>query len=146
PDTYIPCNFANQLEVVPSFRRTLTAAAGLLGLDVQGERSAAEQLSENQHIVQAVGSSPSDETVIVAQLTVTPGDEIAEGDVLASLDCNKALFDLTSPVAGVVEEVVVKAGDEIPVGSPVLKIRTTERRRRQIVREECGRPRIIRRG
>ena len=33
-DTHIPCNFANQIEVMPSFQRVLTTAAELLNLEV----------------------------------------------------------------------------------------------------------------
>ena len=35
PDTYIPCNFANQIEVLPSFKRVLTTAAELLNLELK---------------------------------------------------------------------------------------------------------------
>ncbi len=37
PDTYVPCNFANQLEVLPSARRILEAAAELLNLEMDWE-------------------------------------------------------------------------------------------------------------
>jgi 2-oxoisovalerate dehydrogenase E1 component len=36
-DTYIPCHFGNQLEVLPSVRRILEAAAGLCGAGGQGD-------------------------------------------------------------------------------------------------------------
>ena len=34
PDTFVPCNFANQLDVLPSFRRILSVAAEMLDLDL----------------------------------------------------------------------------------------------------------------
>ncbi len=38
PDTFIPCNFENQIEVLPSFKRVLTTAAELLNLELQWEQ------------------------------------------------------------------------------------------------------------
>ena len=42
PDTLVPCNFENQIEVLPSFKRVSTTAAELLNLELkwQEERSA----------------------------------------------------------------------------------------------------------
>jgi 2-oxoisovalerate dehydrogenase E1 component len=40
PDTFIPCNYSNQLEVLPSFRRVLTAAAEMLDLDLSWDEIA----------------------------------------------------------------------------------------------------------
>ena len=41
PDTYVPCNFSNQLEVLPSVRRILEAAAEMLNLEMDWEVPAA---------------------------------------------------------------------------------------------------------
>ena len=42
PDTYVPTNYANQLEVLPSFRSTLTAACDLLDLTVTFDQQEAD--------------------------------------------------------------------------------------------------------
>ena len=39
PDTFIPCNFENQVDVLPGFKRTLTVAAELLDLDLDWEEA-----------------------------------------------------------------------------------------------------------
>lgn len=142
PDTYVPCNFSNQLEVLPSFKRVLEAAADMLDLDLVWEAQRHEQAGTFE--VQAVGSSPSDDSVVVAELKVAPGGSVAVGDVLASLECNKALFELTSPVAGVVERLWAEPGQTVRVGAPLLTVKTEGAggARRQQVREETGTPRL----
>src|SRR5205814_1756589 len=62
-DTFVPCNFPNQLAVLPSFRSILTAAAEMLELDLywlEADSIGGDGLFR----VQAVGSSPSDESVV----------------------------------------------------------------------------------
>ena len=44
PDTYIPCNFANQLKVLPSMERLLECAAEMLDLEMTWEVPAPSQL------------------------------------------------------------------------------------------------------
>jgi len=43
PDTHVPCNFANQIEVLPSFKRVLSAAAELLDFELSWIQQAAEE-------------------------------------------------------------------------------------------------------
>ncbi len=43
PDTFVPCNFANQIEVLPSFKRVLNTAAELLNLEITWEQPEARK-------------------------------------------------------------------------------------------------------
>lgn len=140
PDTHIPCNFVNQLSVLPSLKRVLTTAAELLDFELswipprKGE--------EGIHLLEAIGSGPSDETVVVVELMVKPGESIARGDVVASLEATKSVFEITSPVSGTLDEIFVKEGDTVDVGAPMMRIRTsqTSNRPKPITSEQCGTP------
>ena len=123
PDTYVPCRFANQLEVLPSFRRIITGVCELLGLELAW--TSGEQTNEAGEFVKAIGSSPADRTVMVVTWKVKPGDIIATGDIVAELEADKAISELASPIAGTVEEILVLAGNSVPVGTPVLKLHST---------------------
>ncbi len=98
PDTYIPCHFENQIEVLPSFKRVLSTAAELLNLELQWEKPAPAE--EGLSMIEAVGSGPADETVIVSELFVSAGQMIRRGEVVAALEATKSVFELTSPFSG----------------------------------------------
>jgi len=144
PDTFIPCNFANQLEVMPSFKSVLTTAAELLNLELKWLKD--EQPPQGISLIEAVGSGPADETVVVSELFLREGQTVARGEVVAALEAAKSVFELTSPVSGSVEEVCVQEGDTVPIGAPLAKIRTANavQRQRPVTQEQCGKP-VLRR-
>ena len=121
PDTHIPCNFANQLDVLPSYQRVLTAAARLLDFEIDWQEPEPEE--EGVYYVEAVGSGPADEAVVVCELFVQPGQTVQPGDVIASLEATKSVFELTSAASGVVEQILVSEGDTIAVGKPLVQLR-----------------------
>ncbi|MEF8783097.1 MAG: dihydrolipoamide acetyltransferase family protein [Haloarculaceae archaeon] len=51
-----------------------------------------------------------------------PGEAVAEDEVLAEVETDKAVVDLPSPVAGTVRELHAEAGDVVPVGDVVVTI------------------------
>jgi len=53
---------------------------------------------------------------------VAPGDAVAEDQVLAEVETDKAVVDLPSPVAGTVEALHAEAGEVVPVGDVVVTI------------------------
>jgi 2-oxoisovalerate dehydrogenase E1 component len=124
PDTFVPCNFANQLQVLPSFRSTLTAAAELLDLDLTWEAPAPRH--NGVLIVEAIGSAPSDAKVRLLKLHVRVGSAIHQGDVLAETEASKATMEMVSPASGVVAEIFAAEGAELAVGEPLLGIRTQD--------------------
>ncbi len=83
PDTHVPCNFANQIEVLPSFKRVMAAAAELLDFELSWIEPTREETGFAS--IEAIGSGPSDETVIVSELFIEPGQEIQRGAVVAAL-------------------------------------------------------------
>lgn len=140
PDTFVPCHFGNQLEILPSYRSILTAAAELCDLDIAWE--VAPGAVDGHLVVETIGSSPADQSVEVAELLVKCGDTVAAGQTIASLEADKAVIEIASPADGVVEEIHLRPGERGSVGAPLLTLGVARQRRRQPVREETGRARL----
>ncbi|QDV36698.1 thiamine pyrophosphate-dependent enzyme [Tautonia plasticadhaerens] len=148
PDTYIPCNFSAQLEILPSFRRTLEAAAGLLGLELSWDLGGVG-VGSRATTIEARGTSPADESVTVLSWKVRPGDSVRSGEPIAELVADKAVFDFVSPIDGQVSRLSAAEGEAVRVGSPLLEIEASSTPsglpRRRPTREEHGRPVLRRR-
>lgn len=122
PDVHVPCNFANQMELLPTLHSVLEVAAELLDLRVTWQRD--EPRDDGVFLVEAIGSGPADESVLVVELNVQPGDVVKRGDMLGSLEATKSVFELTSPIEGEVREILVDAGRTVEVGTPIVRLRT----------------------
>jgi 2-oxoisovalerate dehydrogenase E1 component len=136
PDTYVPCHFGNQLEILPSYRSILTAAAAMCGLDVTWD--APRAVDAGRQVVTAIGSSPADQTVELTELHVRVGDAVHVGQTLASLEADKAIVDLASPSDGVVEAIHLALGARVAVDAPLLTLAVALGGHRQARREEAG--------
>ncbi len=64
----------------------------------------------------------TDEAVEVIEVTVSVGDTIAKEDSLITLESEKASMEVPSSDAGVVKKILVKVGDKVTQGTPVLEI------------------------
>ncbi|MBK6805392.1 MAG: dihydrolipoyllysine-residue acetyltransferase [Betaproteobacteria bacterium] len=60
--------------------------------------------------------------VPVIEVFVKPGDVVKVDDALVTLESDKATMDVPSTVAGTVRSVLVKVGDKVAEGSPVVVI------------------------
>ena len=58
--------------------------------------------------------------VPIIEVHVSAGDQVNAEDPLVTLESDKATMDIPAPVAGSVAEVLVKVGDEVSEGSPIL--------------------------
>lgn len=144
PDTYIPYDFSCQIEVLPSFKRTLEKCCDMLDVDIHWDKPMEEEAGTVT--VKAIGSSPSDETINVASLEVRTGDTIAEGDLIASVEADKASMDISSPVSGTIAEILVEEGDTLTVGTPMVKISSDEAAQlKPLTKEDPGTPVMERR-
>ena len=119
-DTYVPCNFGNQLQVLPSYQRILETAVDMLGGSVSWVQDATASVGE--YLIDAIGSSPSDEEVQVLEWLIKPGDRIVAGQKIAEMEADKAVFDFMSPVDGTVLEFLISEGDRIAVGKPIARV------------------------
>lgn len=65
-----------------------------------------------------------EEFTIVAWLK-QPGDEVAEGEVIAEAMTEKVNVEVESPVAGVLKEVLVEEEDTVLVGQTIARVATS---------------------
>lgn len=139
-DSYVPCDFASQLHVLPSFKRVLETAGELLGIEVawrSGRRTTGSVVE-----IEAQGGSPADQAVTLIEWRVQPGESIRHGQVIAELEADKAVVEYSSPYEATVEELLVEPGVEVPVGTPILRLRLDDpaQVRKVVIREEPGEP------
>ncbi len=128
-DTFVPCHFGLQLEALPSYRRTLEAAADMLGLDAHW--AAAVDARADRCVVRAIGSSPADQTLEVVELPVGVGQTVAAGQIVASVEADKAVFDIAAPADGTVAELHLHVGERVAVDTPLLTLAVAAQRRVQ---------------
>jgi pyruvate dehydrogenase E2 component (dihydrolipoamide acetyltransferase) len=61
--------------------------------------------------------------VPIVEVFVKEGDTIGPEDPLVSLESDKATMDVPSPQAGVVEKILIKLGDKVSEGSPIILLK-----------------------
>ena len=66
------------------------------------------------------------DSVDVVEVLVGTGDTVAVDDSLISLESDKATMDVPSPKAGVVQDVKIKAGDQVAEGDLILTLEVVE--------------------
>src|SRR5260370_33060361 len=64
--------------------------------------------------------------VSVVEVLVTTGASIKVDDPLITLESDKASMDVPSPVAGVVESIAIKKGDEAAAGTLIATVTVTQ--------------------
>ena len=62
------------------------------------------------------------DAVEIIEIAVKPGDIIAAEDTLLTLESDKATMDIPAPKAGEVKQLLVKVGDKIAEGAPILRL------------------------
>lgn len=117
PDVLLPANAATQLELLPSVRSVLQAAADLLELEIEWP----DRGEEPDDILAVHGHNPADEEILVGSLFVSPGDTVVEGQLLAELEGQKATYDFNSPRSGRIVELFAASGDVVRPGAPFLR-------------------------
>ncbi len=139
-DTYIPYLFETQMDVLPSFKSVLRKAAELLNYSLRWQKPVEE--AEGSVTVNAIGSSPSDKTVTITELQVEAGQTVKAGDLLASVEADKATMEISTPVDGTVEKLLLAEGDSVDVGTPLARIATdeTDLIQKPITEENSGTP------
>jgi pyruvate dehydrogenase E2 component (dihydrolipoamide acetyltransferase) len=68
------------------------------------------------------------ESAIIIAWRKQVGEAVAEGDVLAEIETDKAIHEVTSPTAGVLLETLYAAGDDVPVMAEIARIGAAEER------------------
>src|SRR6478609_8367337 len=65
------------------------------------------------------------ESATVTAVLVKPGDTVAAGQNVISVETDKASVDVPVDSAGTVGQIQVKPGDKVPVGAPILTLNDT---------------------
>ncbi len=60
--------------------------------------------------------------VAVIDILVKPGDSVAKDTALITVESDKAAMDIPCPQAGMVDKILVKVGDKVSEGTPVLML------------------------
>lgn len=55
----------------------------------------------------------------VARWDVTPGSRFEAGDIIVVVETDKIAYDVEAPARGILQEVLVSAGNAVPVGTPI---------------------------
>jgi dihydrolipoamide dehydrogenase len=64
--------------------------------------------------------------VDVVEVLVKPGDRVEKESSLVTLESDKATMEIPSPAAGIVKNLIVKLGDKVSEGSPLLLLDAVE--------------------
>ena len=67
-----------------------------------------------------LGESVAEGTI--GRLLKAPGDRVERDESLVEVMTDKVNHEIPSPVAGIVEQIVVQEGDVVPVGGAILVI------------------------
>ncbi len=65
-----------------------------------------------------VSQTMEEGTIIECKVKV--GDEVKKGDIIFEIEAEKATFEMESPADGFVKHILVKTGQTLPVGAPIL--------------------------
>src|SRR5574340_499314 len=64
--------------------------------------------------------------VPIVEIHVSEGAPVNAEDPLITLESDKATMDVPAPSEGVVEKLLVKVGDKVSEGTPILELRANE--------------------
>lgn len=105
-----------------SLRRETAAAPGAVPGPVPTAREAEEQgEAVTAPLVGVFYAAPAPEEPPY----VTRGTAVKKGDTLCLIEAMKMMSEVPAPADGVVEEVLVKDGEAVGVGTPLFRIRRT---------------------
>jgi pyruvate dehydrogenase E2 component (dihydrolipoamide acetyltransferase) len=84
------------------------------------------------------------ESGTVLEWRVRPGDTVHRGDIVAVVDTEKSTIEIEVFEDGIVEELLVEAGDEVPVGTPLARIGAATAQPAEAARPKPARPKPAR--
>ena len=74
--------------------------------------------------------------VDVIDVLVKAGMQVQKDDALVTLEGDKATMDIPSPYTGTIKEVLIKLGDKVAQGSPILIIAISEEQSNEIISQD----------
>src|SRR5690606_24305657 len=85
-------------------------------------RSRSRVMSVSQFSLPDVGEGLTEAELV--EWKVKPGDSVRVNDIIVEIETAKSLVELPCPFAGVVENLLVEQGTTVPVGTPLIAVRT----------------------
>ncbi|MGB4893746.1 MAG: biotin/lipoyl-containing protein, partial [Nitrospira sp.] len=74
-----------------------------------------------EFLMPTLGADMTDGTLV--QWKKKEGDRITKGEIIAEVDTEKAAIDVESHTTGIIERLITKPGDKVPVGTVMAIIR-----------------------
>jgi pyruvate dehydrogenase E2 component (dihydrolipoamide acetyltransferase) len=74
-------------------------------------------MATTNFVMPKLGLTMTDGTV--ARWDVEPGSRFQAGDVILVVETDKIAYDVEAPASGILQEVLVAAGNAVPVGTPI---------------------------
>ena len=101
------------------------------------EKDADKKKNETEKVSKKAGSNGGNEALIeisipdiggakdvdVIEIMVSEGDIIEEEQALLTLESDKATMDIPAPRAGTIKDLLIKVGDKVSEGTPILKLK-----------------------
>ncbi|EQD71396.1 Biotin/lipoyl attachment domain protein [mine drainage metagenome] len=66
------------------------------------------------------------QTAMITEWLVAVGDTVTKGQPLVSVEADKAVVEVPSPVNGVIRELLAALEDELDIGDPLVVIDTVD--------------------
>ena len=117
--SFVPCHEISHTHALPSFTDIIEQVGEMTGHEIQW---ISDHSSDSNDLVIARGASPSDHEILIVQWKVRPGEEVAEGQIIAELEAEKSTFDFAAPRSGKVLELLYPVDSYVSVGSPVMRL------------------------
>lgn len=64
------------------------------------------------------------QTGVIVQWRVAEGQLVTEGNLLVTIETDKASAEVEAPASGVLAQILAAEGDEVAVGDPIARIST----------------------
>lgn len=80
-------------------------------------RAAVTDMTTTDFVMPKLGLTMTEGTI--ARWDVAPGKSFAQGDIILVVETDKIAYDVEAPASGVLQEVLVSAGNAVPVGTPI---------------------------
>lgn len=87
------------------------------------------------HVVKLPKWGLTMEEATILEWMLEPGEEVAEGEVLATVESEKAQMELPAPAAGVLARLLVKEDETIEVGTELAIIAADRAEYEQLLTE-----------
>ena len=73
-----------------------------------------------EQLVPAKSPTMTEGTIVLWR--VKPGDKVKSGDIIGTIQTDKATLEMEAPGSGILTGFLIDAGETVPVGAPIAEI------------------------